>query len=376
MAEVDSAPSDARADAGALDSSPDAADGGSRVDGGRDGGIDTGPITTPGVAVFVAQGHVGRTLVSCDEGRTWVADQSDDDAIRCFGASDPGFDCDHHEGAGNGLTSDGELWFATFGWGPPGGVRRSSDGVEWTEVLTDTTLAGIAAGQGAVVGGGRSARRTVDQGETWEEVETTLRVGNARSTTWLALGEGIFVITGESGEDRDVTLSDDGGATWRSPETLPAECASRIREVTSVGDTLVILGNGVACVSDDRGANFTAVPVAAEFAATTTYDGEIFAYARDADDGGRIVVHRSTDGREWSRTPIVPNEGALRNFGRVSVSPEGVFVGAGGWGSWYDSQSLFRSEDGVNWELLEAGAYVGGHPIRDIEAGRLPACPE
>ncbi len=66
----------------------------------------------------------------------------------------------------------------------------------------------------------------------------------------------------------------------------------------------------------------------------------------------------------------------MRNFGRVSVSPEGVFVGAGGWGSWYDSQSLFRSEDGVNWELLEAGAYVGGHPIRDIEAGRLPACPE
>ena len=63
----------------------------------HDAAVFTG--TTP---MFVAQGFVGRTTISCDDGRTWVADHSDDEAMRCFSAT-PGSDCDHNGQRAMGL---------------------------------------------------------------------------------------------------------------------------------------------------------------------------------------------------------------------------------------------------------------------------------
>jgi len=50
----------------------------------------------------------------------------------------------------------------------------------------------------------------------------------------------------------------------------------------------------------------------------------------------------------------------------------------GGWQVWYDQQRFYRSADGVRWETLAAGSYVGSHPINFIEFGYAPAgtvCP-
>lgn len=67
---------------------------------GDDGGsTETGEPTPDGVPMFVAQGHAGRTTISCDDGLSWVAHQSDDDTLDCF---DP-YDCDHDAGAGRGI---------------------------------------------------------------------------------------------------------------------------------------------------------------------------------------------------------------------------------------------------------------------------------
>src|SRR5262245_52167588 len=90
------------ADASAMDAATRDA---SAADGG-DNGL---------VPVFVAQGHVGRTTISCDDGRTWVGNRSDDDSIRCFS----GVDCDHHPGAAHGVVFGHGWFFATFGWGQP-----------------------------------------------------------------------------------------------------------------------------------------------------------------------------------------------------------------------------------------------------------------
>ena len=46
------------------------------------------------VPVFVAQGHLGRLMVSCDDGHTFVANQSADDNEECWGP-DGVPDCDH-----------------------------------------------------------------------------------------------------------------------------------------------------------------------------------------------------------------------------------------------------------------------------------------
>src|SRR5690606_6858809 len=99
--------------------------------GGGTGGTSTGGGGSAGVPLFVAQGHLGRTVISCDGGQSWTADQSNDAEAQCWSGPDDEPDCDHDPGAGRGIVfADG--WFvATFGWGPPGGIVRSRDGVAW-----------------------------------------------------------------------------------------------------------------------------------------------------------------------------------------------------------------------------------------------------
>src|SRR5262245_36884214 len=46
--------------------------------------VDTSPPPPPPegtIPIFVAQGNVGRTTISCDDGQSWVANRSDDDTI-------------------------------------------------------------------------------------------------------------------------------------------------------------------------------------------------------------------------------------------------------------------------------------------------------
>lgn len=147
-------------------------DGGTQVDAsplgdaGDDGALsrsdaahDSGEPPAGRVPVFVAQGHAGRTVRSCDGGERWIDDQSQDGAIRC---STDGFDCDHHPGAGKGIVYGREHFFATFGWGSPGGVFRSADGARWEPLLEATTYGGIGFGSNALVVGARNARRSTD----------------------------------------------------------------------------------------------------------------------------------------------------------------------------------------------------------------------
>ena len=66
----------------------------------------------------------------------------------------------------------------------------------------------------------------------------------------------------------------------------------------------------------------------------------------------------------WESQPM--NESF--NLGTVAVDPQsGVFVAVrGGWQNWYGAQEFYRSEDGVNWTALDAGAFEGSHRIRQI----------
>jgi hypothetical protein len=58
------------------------------------------------------------------------------------------------------------------------------------------------------------------------------------------------------------------------------------------------------------------------------------------------------------------------NIGNAAVSDDGAFVAAGGgWDTWYAKQKFFRSDDGVTWEELPAGSFVGSHPITAMTFG-------
>jgi len=349
------------------DLGPGPSDAGRRVDGSPSG-PDLGPPDPEGVPVFLAQGHMGRTTISCDDGRSWTHDSSLDGSVRCF---EDGFDCDHHPGAAKGLTwspKNGGRFFATFGWGPPGGIERSVDGATWTPILEETTFGGLSYGNDVLVAGARNAQVSTDEGETFgERVATGLEVSNVRRGGFAG---GRHVIVGSGSGDNDIVWSIDGG-TWERPSTLPAGCGASIQNaggIVDVGGTIVVIGgDGVACASSDGGDTFVESSIGGDGASHAVATGtEVFVWTRG-------TVHRSSNGTDWSSEPTTPED--LR-LGPVAVSDDGTFVAVrGGWRTWYEDQEFYRSEDGVTWETLPDGAFTGSHPIRDIHFGRLASCP-
>jgi hypothetical protein len=57
-------------------------------------------------------------------------------------------------------------------------------------------------------------------------------------------------------------------------------------------------------------------------------------------------------------------------IGPVARRDAGTFVAVNdGRQQWYEKQSFYRSTDGVTWDALEPGAFVGSHPMTFISFG-------
>ncbi len=381
-------------DASAPDATP-------RLDASGDAGEEPGDADTAGdlVPVFVAQGHVGRTTISCDDGQTWIADRAFDSeghplacgqtqAVQCYETgcdfvndgtceNRASCDCDHHPGAGRGVTW-GDGWFVTtWGWGPAGGLMRSRDAITWEMVHGGTTFAGVVFGNGRFVTGGRRPLVSSDSGATWSNLgDADIRtaagetVHNPRS---LGFAEGVFVLTGSSGDSSGMVVSTDG-ATWTRPDPLPDACSQSVRGAGAVGarGAIVLLtGDGDACVSTDQGASFQHAMGAGTFDTGVVHDGEAFLAWGDR------KRWRSTDGLTWTSEDTSPP----LSLASVARHPDtGTLVASNrGWKQWYDAQRFYRSTDGgLTWDELSEGSYTGSHPIRAIGVGWAPAsqaCP-
>jgi hypothetical protein len=128
------------------------------------------------VAMFVAQGDLGRTTVSCDDGKSWVGNHSweiDGDPLAC-GANQGahcfegtcsylvGSECQDMPCCGDtpdiarGLAYGDGQFVATWGWGAPGAVRRTANGVDWVTTHPDDSFGGAAYGSGHFVVASRS----------------------------------------------------------------------------------------------------------------------------------------------------------------------------------------------------------------------------
>jgi hypothetical protein len=360
--------------------------------GGQGGqGGSTNPTAVP---MFIAQGMVGRTIVSCDDGKTWVANRSDDDTYPCF--SDMVHDCDHHAGAGRGITFGAGYFVATFGWGKPGSIRRSRNGTDWENTLEGKTFAGIVFGNDRFVAGERPPQASADGAATWTPGGSPdSPAWNVRRTGFAAFDGGRFFLAFESSGVRDLNVSADGGTTWKRPTTLPAECAGDIQWSGGFaygnGVALVLGGTGVACTSKDGGDTWAATNVGGSVDSRLLWDGSAFTTWGRADNGqGGTYPARFTsdDGATWNATALQVRtknpDGTMTtnpgpDLGAVARSDAGTYVGVNGsWGQWYDKQKFYRSEDGVTWDTLDAANYVGSHPIQFIAFGmgeRGGACP-
>lgn len=360
---------------------------------------DTGPKLVP---AFIAQGDIGRTMLSCDDGKTWKANRSWEQegdqivcgkkaTLECYNTAcdfmnkgtcttKTPCDCDHHPGSPQGMAFGAGWFVGTWGWGPPGVVMRSKDGIKWDVVITGTTFGGIDFGAGTFVTGDRSPRVSTDGGKTWQNggkadlKDATGTVWNVRRFGFAPVGgpDGRFVVTGESGDKRDILVSADKGKTWVRPTTFDRLCAQSSLGVTGGNGVILILSNkGHLCRSTDAGKTFVLEKLTGTPGSSPIWDGTTFHYWNNA------KRFSSKDGKTWTSadTKVV---GATRNgvsLGAIAYSSKtGTYVAVnGGWNQWYTKQKLYRSTDGLNWTALGAGDYTASHRIRYIRFGYVKA---
>lgn len=359
--------------------------GGSSSAGGT--AVDAGTM-----GLFVAIGHVNRSIVSCDDGRTWVGNRSDNDEIRCFTSAPDGgsSDCDHKYGSGRGVAFTARAGFVgNWGWGDPGVIRRSADGVNWSVVDQGTNFASMAVGpDGTLFAASRSGKVSRDDGRTWTSAGTAnlmaagQPVWNVRRGGAGGTGQGVYVVVADS----NTAMVSSDLMTWRAPQTYPSVCGANIQwegGVASGNGVLVILGgDGVACRSTDNGVTWTVHQTGGTVDSRLLWTGTEFMTWGSVSNQRRVL--RSPDGMTWTTTATslrrngAPVAGNGPLIGAVARSPGGVFVAVnGGWQTWYTSQRFYRSADGVTWDELASGSYVGSHPITHIvwgEGARPAAC--
>lgn len=338
---------------GGTDGTPD----GSGGAGGGGGQASSPPTGT--VPMFVAQGHLGRTVISCDDGRTWVADQSDREAWGYCNDND----CDHDPGAGRGITWGDGWFYATFGWGRPGRVVRSQDGVSWETVLEDRTFGGMIYGNGRLVAAHRKGLYSDDRGESWHEFgDVELTVRNVRDAAFIDHDGGLFIMTGHDGYSEIVVSRD--GVSWTQPESFPADCGGGAYQghiLYGNGRIVMVREDGIVCYSKDGGETWTSKSIAEKLRANPVWTGSEFMV------WNRGTLYRSADGETWTQTPIEPSD---IDLGATAAAAGGTIVGVTNhWQQHYDAQVFYRTEDGVHWEALDASAYAGGHPIKVITFG-------
>jgi|SRR5688572_1691889 hypothetical protein len=334
--------------------------GGSKSTGGSKatGGMSTGAAGASGrVPAFVAQGYRQRTLVSCDDGQSWVADAGLSE-VNCQEE-----DCDHDEGAPRGIAY-GNGWFvATFGWGTPGSVRRSADGVTWEETRAGSIHTEVAFGNGMfMLGGGGEQPYISADGTDWMKTSETPNP-HSRVVEYVPF-DMRFVVFGEV--DASITTTADFGETWDVPSDRPAECGPGATGIASGNGVIVGATGRDICFSNDDGDTWQLVTMPQRLTTVPIWDGERFMIW----SGG--VVNISTDGETWTQETCTPS----------GISP--TAVGIGDQGTLVSSQGtneglrFYRSEDGVSWERLADDRFPKGTGIKYIEFGEvLPsdACP-
>lgn len=319
------------------------------------------------VSLWVAIGKFGRITTSCDEGRTWVFNRSDDDGGNCVG-----LDCDHHPGSSTGITFGGGAFYASFGWGDnPSRIMRSTNGIDWQTVydVQAFSFAGLAWGQGRLFGGDASPRYSLDDGVSfmdaaWPDYQVPGGAWpNARS---IAFGGGQVLLISGSGDTSwgDTTISSDLGLTYTHPTVLPEGCRGYSRPPVYDRGTWLQLWSGTlaACHSSNSGDTWVEThpfdPMGGEISNAVSTGTEFVVY-----QGNRGF--RTADGSSWS---------AFDSNQRVGVLGHNPATGTyvmtqDSWGQPYTEQRFHRSTDGITWEQLPLSAFVQSHPITHILSG-------
>jgi hypothetical protein len=374
----------------ALEPAPDAGfpDAGSTLDAG-----------IQRVPVIVAQGYMGRTTLSCDDGLTWIANRSFDlegDDLVCnntapvqCGVTSCTYrwtdgscttqavcDCAHGPGYGKGVAVADDQILANFGWGYPGKLMRSLDGATWNEALH----LDMALYPNIVYGANRFVLYTgfkpavSDDGVNWRYTTPANLNEGGRAVAFLDYGSGRFIAT----QDGDIIrVSSDRGETWHQAASVPPDCIKGIGTAQKIatGNGIAVMVSDVdrmACRSADGGETWTRhkivdLPGGIFFQYPSFANGKFLAWGLDfsTNQGWR---YSSTDGITWV---------AEKTTGPIWIGPNGVSTSGAliaTNGDQYGKQKIMRSTDnGLTWVEIPTSNFVQSHAFTRFAAGYIAA---
>ncbi len=329
--------------------------------------------------VFMASGHMGRTVMSCDDGKTWINDRSDNDNARCWVAqTDPNYvECDHTPYSARGLDANGGMFYTNHGWGFNGAVKKSRDGKNWETIQTGNWGGEIAAFSKDIVfryAEGGNWYRTINQGVSWTNL-TDQQLGFSGDAFdhpgVQRTNNKAFVL----GRTAGLAVSLNQGESWSFVASYPSEYGNRgFAEgngiIVSIGNKSVQGQPSIPYVakSSNNGQTWSAMQLGSDMR-RIIFNGSHFMIWDQA------KVHKSTDGVNWV-TSEVKIDGATAGWWMnmtIAYNPtSGTYAGVlNSWGNYYEKQKFYRSLDGINWTTLASTQYKGGHPLGYMTTGEM-----
>jgi len=296
------------------------------TNGGSMGGTGGTALPAGSVPMFVAIGRGGRRIMSCDKGRTWVANK--------FVSMQDG---EHSTFTPKGLAyGDGTFVFLS-GWGNPSTTWVTQNGVDWAEQKHDTGFAGLGYDDGQfVLVGGNYHKGSKDRGATW----TRLTPAKANLGRESAAFTGIWA----AGSDGRAQILRKGMTNWVDLSGCTGPRHGGIGAnggFAANGETMISVGyEGNVCgVNILTGTAIPASNLGTKISGKPNYNAGSFMVAT----GNSIRF--STDGSTWT-TKTLPQTVRIDH---IDCDTTGTCVGIS-----LDGDSFYYSDDATTWKKATA----------------------
>lgn len=281
--------------------------------------------------MFVAAGHGGRTITSCDDGKTWIANHAYESG-----------NADHSAYTHKGMAYGNGMFMVILAWGADVSLKMSTDGVTWTR---KTFGGGFYGGIG--FGGDRFvmlrqgvSQHSSDLGKTWtrSRIQPRNDYREGGGGNGLPGQQGVFA----GGGTNVPSMSWDGGETFVTADGCPSMDFGGIGAEGGVavgdGNLVFVSSKGDYCHVTDNGKSITKGNLGMAVNGKVSYAGGKFWVA------SRNTLFTSPTGKTWTKVAAVPTTVSLQS---VTQGDSGTFVGVGRSGG-----DFFRSADGTNWQKV------------------------
>ncbi|MDX2020981.1 MAG: hypothetical protein SF187_12140 [Deltaproteobacteria bacterium] len=294
--------------------------------GGGAGGVGGDGAPAGSVPMFVAVGRGGRRIMSCDRGRTWVANQ--------FVSTQDG---EHSTFTPKGLAYGNGTFVFLSGWGNPSTTWITTNGVDWVEQKHQTGFAGLGYDDGQFVLVGTNYHEgSKDNGKTWTRLPQSKASGGREGAAFT----GIWA----AGTDGQAQVLRKGMNSWANISGCTGPRHGGIGAdggFAASTDTLISVGsNGNICgVNIATGAAIGATQFNVEVRGKPNFAAGSFMVATGDS------IRFSKDGSNWT-TRTLPKDVRID---LVDCDADGHCVGLN-----LDGKSFYYSDDAMTWSRAAA----------------------